>query len=154
MSELFCQACGGCREELRQGRRKRIVIQHGQLARLIDAAAVVRARLVIFAPDRIRLRITYANRRGLQTTKIGVGPKVNLDAAYSSPDGSHILLFVHSVVYLNWHHSSGVRPSEAGKQHVTFLADHGRPSNVAGQQRLHFGGGARGGDFTCQVKQL
>jgi hypothetical protein len=63
-------------------RPNRIVIQHGQSTHHIDAKSIVRTRLVIFAPNRIRLRITLRQGRRVRTTTLGVSPKVNLQDLY------------------------------------------------------------------------
>ncbi len=64
-------------------RNNRIVVQHGQHAWFVLATSVTRARIVVFAHDRIRLKLWYRwklwKRERIRIKTIGIATKVNLD---------------------------------------------------------------------------
>ena len=61
-------------------RRDRIVLQQGQSACVVQEDAVESIKIVVFAPDRIRLRIIYLRNGVRRSAAVAVGRKVNLDA--------------------------------------------------------------------------
>jgi hypothetical protein len=60
-----------------------MVIQQGQHCAIVEAKSITRARLVVFAKDRIRLRVWYTikfwKKSRARQSRIGVSPKVSLD---------------------------------------------------------------------------
>ena len=60
-------------------RQKHISRMQGQTVWNVDAKFILAARLVVFAEDRVRLRIWYKYKSHRRTRTIGVSPKVNLD---------------------------------------------------------------------------
>jgi hypothetical protein len=63
--------------------KNRIVRQQGQHLQQVMSRDVVRARLVVFGKNRIRLKIWYLSklwkRQRIRISKVGVSPKVHLD---------------------------------------------------------------------------
>jgi hypothetical protein len=59
--------------------KKRLHSITGQSHWGVEAAAVTRTRITIFAPDRIRLRVNYDRKGKMRSRVFGVARKVNLD---------------------------------------------------------------------------
>jgi hypothetical protein len=60
-------------------RKERVQIIHGQSSWVARAGDIRWTRIVIFAPDRIRLRIAYTRGCQRKTRTVGVGRNVDLD---------------------------------------------------------------------------
>ena len=60
-------------------RKDRLFVMTGQSQWMIKTDAVRGARIVVFAPDRIRLRIFYQRKDQLKSRTFGVGKGVSLD---------------------------------------------------------------------------
>src|SRR5262245_63979146 len=63
-----------------QVRKARIHATTGQSHLIVDAASVQRTRIVVFASNRIRLRVTYLEKEQIRSRTFGVGQGVGLDA--------------------------------------------------------------------------
>jgi len=61
-------------------RKDRIHTTTGKSNWVLKAKDVYRARIVVFAVDRIRLRIFYTRKNRRRSRTFGVSPKINLDA--------------------------------------------------------------------------
>jgi hypothetical protein len=60
-------------------RKDRMHAVTGQSHWVVKSETVQRTRIVVFAPDRIRLRVFYLHKDKLRTRSFGVARKVNLD---------------------------------------------------------------------------
>jgi hypothetical protein len=64
-------------------RGSRISVQHGEHAWFALAKSMTRARIMVFAPDRVRLRLWYRwkiwKREKIRTRTIGIASNANLD---------------------------------------------------------------------------
>jgi hypothetical protein len=61
-------------------RKDRIHTTTGQSNWVVKAKDIYRTRIVVFAVDRIRLRIFYTRKNRRRTRTFGVSPRINLDA--------------------------------------------------------------------------
>lgn len=57
----------------------KVCVQHGDSARIVDAASIAKTYIIVFSNQRIRLRICYVRRAKRQSLAIGVPPTVDLD---------------------------------------------------------------------------
>jgi hypothetical protein len=55
-----------------------IRINHGQSTRIIKTNCIRSARIVVFAPDRMRLRITFIHHGVRQSRTVGIRPTLDL----------------------------------------------------------------------------
>jgi hypothetical protein len=63
-----------------QVRKDLIHVNHGQSNWVVKSDAIRSTRIVVFAPDRIRLRVFYLYKGKLRTRTIGIGRRVDLDS--------------------------------------------------------------------------
>ena len=60
-------------------REDRILASAGQSAWFVKSEDIRRTRIVVFAPDRIRLRVFFSRRGKLSSRTFGLSPKLSLD---------------------------------------------------------------------------